>query len=71
MSSHGSIHRLVYDTELGGVEADEMRREFGNAGSGTCCVGGEIGRAERANLAEVGDTFVGLDLYNGRFENFD
>ena len=69
MAAHGPIHRLVDDRELRGITADEMRREFSNAGAGARRIGGQIGGAQGTDLAESADALVGLDLHHRGVED--
>src|SRR5262249_41363837 len=54
---------------LSRVLAEEMRPQFRDPGTGTIGVGGQIERAQRANLAIAGEPLVGVYRYDRAVED--
>jgi hypothetical protein len=57
--------------DLQRVLAEPVRAEFGQAGADAVGVGGQVERAERADLAVAGQAGVGLDPHGGAVEDRD
>jgi hypothetical protein len=71
MAAQGGVHAGVQHAQRGGVEPQEVRRQFGDSGARAFGVGRQVGRSQGTDLAVAGDTGVGMDGDYGGVKNFD
>ena len=71
MSLQVRIHHPVDHVDFAGIQPDQNRGEFGDAGSCPGGVGGQVDRAQGGDLTVSDESLVGADGDDGAVEDLD